>query len=220
MRRQVPHAAMAERIEPYRGIYDADRASALSGVPRSTLHYWARREVLIPEVASEPRTRLWSWGDLVVLRLIHWLRREKPDLHRSPMGDVRGLVMELRDASFTLGELHDMVAVSSGGRVLVRTNASEFVLVSGHQAVLPGTLQLVRPYESGPDLLIPSASLRILPGKLSGQPHIRGSRVPTAGLWALYQRGYVVEQLLELYPELSIESVVEAIELERKLHAA
>ena len=42
-----------------RGAYPADRAVALSGVPKSTVHYWARHEILVPRVARE-RIKLWS----------------------------------------------------------------------------------------------------------------------------------------------------------------
>jgi DNA-binding transcriptional MerR regulator len=37
------------------GAYSADRASALSGVPKSTIHYWSRHELLEPSVSSERR---------------------------------------------------------------------------------------------------------------------------------------------------------------------
>jgi DNA-binding transcriptional MerR regulator len=41
------------------GAYAADRAAALSGVPQSTIHWWARNEILIPSVSAE-RVKLWS----------------------------------------------------------------------------------------------------------------------------------------------------------------
>jgi len=57
------------------GAYAADRAAALSGVPKSTVHYWARNGHLIPSVAQKPR--LWSFTDLLALRTIYWLRQPK-----------------------------------------------------------------------------------------------------------------------------------------------
>src|SRR5579883_3502248 len=48
-----------------RGAYDARRAAALAGVPRSTLHYWARKDFYRPSVSPEPHVRLWSWLDLL-----------------------------------------------------------------------------------------------------------------------------------------------------------
>lgn len=53
-------------MEP-RGEYTAERAAALSGVPKSTVHYWARQGILIPSGSPE-RVKLWSYGDLMALR--------------------------------------------------------------------------------------------------------------------------------------------------------
>ena len=61
-----------------RGAYTAERAAALSGVPKSTVHYWARQDILIPSVSAE-RVKLWSYGDLMALRTIYWLRQTKHD---------------------------------------------------------------------------------------------------------------------------------------------
>lgn len=52
------------------GAYTADRAAALSGVPKSTIHYWARKEVLVPSISPE-RVKLWSYTDLLGLRTIY-----------------------------------------------------------------------------------------------------------------------------------------------------
>lgn len=56
-------------MEP-RGAYTAERAAALSGVPKSTIHYWARQDILVPSVSAE-RVKLWSYGDLMALRTIY-----------------------------------------------------------------------------------------------------------------------------------------------------
>src|SRR6266508_7001335 len=59
-----------------RGAYTAERAAALSGVPRSTVHYWSRHDVLVPSV-SPTKMKLWSYTDLMGLRTIYWLRQRK-----------------------------------------------------------------------------------------------------------------------------------------------
>ena len=59
--------------------YTADRAAALAGVPLSTLHYWSRSGIWVPSVSSV-KVKRWSYSDLLALRLIDWLRRDKPDL--------------------------------------------------------------------------------------------------------------------------------------------
>jgi hypothetical protein len=49
--------------------YDARRAAALSGVPLSTLYQWARRGIIEPSASAE-RPRLWSYADLMALRIV------------------------------------------------------------------------------------------------------------------------------------------------------
>ncbi|MCC7366144.1 MAG: DUF433 domain-containing protein [Dehalococcoidia bacterium] len=208
------------RIEPYRGIYDADRAAALAGVPRSTLHYWARHDIWTPSVASEARTRLWSWGDLLVLRLLHRLREARPGLPASSMADVRALAGWLRESELDAEALVPRVAVSPGGGIFVEVPAlGSAIAVRTRQLVMDEIIQLVRPYGSGPDLLVPSRRLRIIPGKLSGEPHITGTRVPTQSVFALYRRGLGVASIREMYPDLTDDGIAEAIALEDGLAA-
>ena len=51
------------------GCYDTRRAAALTGVPVSTVYYWARRQVVVPTV-SPTRQKLWSYADLMALRIV------------------------------------------------------------------------------------------------------------------------------------------------------
>lgn len=66
---QSEAAAILRLMEP-RGAYTAERAAALSGVPKSTVHNWARQDILVPSVSAE-RVKLWSYGDLMALRTIY-----------------------------------------------------------------------------------------------------------------------------------------------------
>ena len=67
-----------------RGAYPADRAAALSGVPLSTVDYWARKEILVPSLSAE-KVKLWSFSDLMGLRIIYGLRQTKAALDGSPI---------------------------------------------------------------------------------------------------------------------------------------
>src|SRR5207245_2184675 len=59
-----------------RGQYTYTRASQLTGVPERTLHHWAREKYLVPDF-DDLRPKLWSYRDLVFLRMIAWLRAKK-----------------------------------------------------------------------------------------------------------------------------------------------
>ena len=69
----------------------------------------------------------------------------------------------------------------------------------------------------GPHLFEPCATLRIIPGKLSGEPHVVDTRIPTKMLSTLRTRGLEVPAIIELYPRLTQENVEEAIALEVQL---
>jgi uncharacterized protein (DUF433 family) len=61
--------------------------------------------------------------------------------------------------------------------------------------------------------------LRIVPGKLGGEPHLEGTRIPTAAIAALNERGFNEGRIIELYPHLGDQrsAIRNAIDLERQL---
>lgn len=179
------------------GAYTADRAAALSGVPRSTMHWWARERILVPSV-SATKQKLWSFGDLMGLRTIYWLRQRKTtesgvDIPATSMEAVRAALASLADLEIPLwrGD-RPMILVNGEGHVYLET---------------PEGVQTVDP----------RPELRIVPGKLSGSPHIAGTRVETRAIAALFNDGYDASQVAELYPYLSTEQIVQALDLEQQL---
>jgi hypothetical protein len=94
-RHAVRPAKYAAESMSVRGAYPVERAAALSGVPRSTVHDWARKDVLVPTISAE-RTMLWSYGDLMGLRLVYWLRHPKGSIPAAPMSEVRETLHQLR----------------------------------------------------------------------------------------------------------------------------
>jgi uncharacterized protein (DUF433 family) len=214
---------------PTTASYPAERAAALAGVPISTLYYWARNGIVVPSV-SRDRVMKWSYSDLLVLRLVDWLRQDKDDDDhlRLPKASMPRIRKELSKAE-SLGEhLLDAgleVYVDAKGRLAFRDHEGMYIpLGSGvSQEMVDTSVNLVRPFDShglhGPDLVHPRPTLRILPGKLSGEPHVDGTRVPTNMLAALGARRFDEAQIIELYPMLSEENVREALALEKQLEA-
>ncbi len=208
-----------------RGAYTADRASALSGVPKSTIHYWARNEILVPRISPE-RIKLWSYPDLMALRTIYWLRQSKTvsdgrSVPATSMPAVRRALEELREIDLELWteERGPSVAVDRTGRVFITADGASSV---DGQRVLDGDmLDLIAPFETeqgrAPNLYQPRPSLRIIPGKLSGSPHIVKTRIETIALAALRQRGLSEAKIAALYPIAPRNAIAEALDLEREL---
>jgi uncharacterized protein (DUF433 family) len=210
-----------------RGAYTAERAAALSGVPRTTVHYWARKQILVPSV-SPTKVKLWSYTDLMGLRTICWLRQRKPasegwDIPASTMPAVRvalGMLDELNLELWT-DEGGPSVRVDPGGRIYVLTPDAGPVTAGGLRPLHPDLFDLIAPFQTpvarGPHLTKPRPNLRIVPGKLSGSPHLAHTRIETVAIAALADRGFDSQKLERLYPSARPVALVEAVDLERQL---
>jgi uncharacterized protein (DUF433 family) len=208
------------------GAYTADRAAALSGVPRSTVHYWAREGVVSPSVSPE-RVKLWSYADLLALRTVYWLRQRKTAdaghvVPASTMPAVRRALAELAkvDVGFGAGD-RPALFVTLDGEIVLQPPDEPARRLSG-QIVMPGALDLIAPFTTqertrGVDLARPAPRIRIVPRKLAGAPHVEGTRIDTEGLAALERRGFDVPRILKLYPDLDPEQVEQALAVERQL---
>jgi uncharacterized protein (DUF433 family) len=209
------------------GAYSAERAAALSGVPLSTVYYWARKEILVPSVSRE-KVKLWSFADLLKLRTIHWLAQAKSDEHgrfnASAIPNVAEALTELDQLARRVWGEHDLhrIFVDRAGHVFIRRaggvlvdgspqgqTSSPFLDVIASFAMIPGL--------QGPDLLEPRPHLRIVPGKLAGSPHVNDTRIETQAIAALHKRGFDVAAIAALYPVIERAAITEAIDLESQL---
>lgn len=210
-----------------RGAYVAERASGLSGVPKSTVHYWARKEILVPSISAE-RIKLWSYADLMGLRTIYWLRQTKKsidgrDVPRTTMPSVRRALDALRELDLSLWteDAGPAVRVDRAGNIyLVARDMIE--RVDGVRPLDAEWLDLIEPFTTheetvGPNLQSPRPHLRIVPGKLAGSPHIVSSRIETVAIAALANRGFDHERIHTLYPVVQAVAIDEAIDLEEQL---
>ena len=159
--------------------------------------------------------------------MIDWLRRAKPDLEISgtSMAQIRRVLAAVDDVGGRLKSESVKVWVESTGDVVIELEGKAFTPLGGQHLqglVDIGFLNPIAAYQSGlglsgPDLAVPRPTLRIIPGKLSGEPHVRNTRVGTESLRALARREMSDEVILSLYPALSLENVREAIDLEEQL---
>jgi uncharacterized protein (DUF433 family) len=208
-----------------RGAYTADRAAALSGVPKSTVHHWARKGWLTPSV-SATRVKLWSYTDLMGLRAMHWLRHPKPtpegeEIPPTPMSVVREALAELDKVDLDLWEEERgfMVRVDRSG--VVHVGPVEASKVLDPQLPLEN-LDLIEPFEAesgirGPDLRAPRPQLRIVPGKLAGAPHLLHTRLETEALATIAKRGGPLDNVYRLYPDFDRTAIDQALDLETQL---
>ncbi len=201
-----------------------------SGVPLSTVHWWARHDVLVPSISAE-RIKLWSFSDLLGLRIIYWLRQNKkaPDgaaVPRTAMPAVRRALGQLEELDLSLWDEDSgpAVAVDRGGNVVILTEPD--AEAPHRQRALPaGREQLLRvtvPFEAiegsrGPDLHSPRPRLRIVPGKLGGSPHVAHTRLESQALASLAWSGLPTAKIYRLYPNVEPTAIDDALDLEQQL---
>lgn len=206
-----------------RGVYTAERASQLSGVPKSTIYYWAREPQLVVPSVSPEKIKLWSYRDLILLRFVAWLRSN--GVSPADVGTVTGRLAN---------SMIDLRIRTGMGRVFGPTvNPASIVDLLNNQTALGDEIAGMLPeFELaateidglgkrrlwGPNLISPSERTRIHPDVLSGEPYVNGSRIPTAALFALTKRGLSAERIAELY-EIDSSAAAEAIWLERSIEA-
>lgn len=204
-----------------RGRYVAARASHLSGVPQRTVYHWAKEGVLVPDFPAV-RPKLWSYRDLVYLRLLARMRERRVPLDhaaesvrmirgRLARGDEAAAVVRLVGQSVLLGdERFDAVS-------------GQYVLT--HITDLTRPFNLLEPIEGvsarptwGPDLVAPTRLTSISPQVMAGEPCVAGTRVPTSSLLALVDRRRLTPaKVMALYPQLSEEAVEDGVALERRM---
>lgn len=205
------------------GAYSADRAAALSGIPKATINHWARKSYLIPSVSQSPR--LWSYTDLLALRAIYWLRQPMKAFDREVPATsltIRRALEELKRLNLDrFEEGRPVVAVTPKGEITIDIDAMP-LRVSEGQYLKRELVDLIGPFEGlegtkGLDLAWPRPTLQILPRKISGTPHIAGTRLPIESIFALADRGFTLEQLAKTYPFVDRESLNDSIDLEKQL---
>jgi uncharacterized protein (DUF433 family) len=113
------------------------------------------------------------------------------------------------------------IAVDRRGTIVLNPQAKP-QHADGQQLLDADQFQLLRPFEitreiRGPDLVAPRPRLRIVPGKLSGAPHVYRTRIETEALAALARRGLTAEGIVALYPAIEAADVGDALDLERQL---
>ena len=213
--RETPHA----KSDAMRGVYDARRAAALSGVPQRTLTWWAQKGYYRPSISPEPRPRLWSWYDLVALRTIDWLRHPRDGVRRVPIRRIREAIDQIDHRGFSRADLHNLVVRTHAGVLYLNVDEQLIRADRGGQLAMPDALAVVYPYKAGPDLLQPRPLLRIIPGKLHGEPHLLDTRIPSATIYSLHSDGFLLPRIHDMYPEANVEALKQAIDLEESLQS-
>jgi uncharacterized protein (DUF433 family)/DNA-binding transcriptional MerR regulator len=217
--RRASEQRLANALRYPRGRYGAARASQLAGIPERTLYDWAHESVLVPDYTNG-RPKQWSYRDLVLARMLYWLRHKGMDRTEAArhVEQTRALLAEGDPRAVTARsdgrELHrsDETVAESGQIAFADVLALLDEFHVGEVAAL--VREVGRPDLWGPDLVEPSRRTRISPWVMAGEPCVRDTRLPTSTLYALHHvRQLKPAAIVELYLGINEMDVEDAIAL-------
>lgn len=224
---ETQRKTIAHALRFPRGRYTADRASQLSGIPRSTIYDWRREHVFEPDF-SAAKPAMWSYRDLLLLRLLAWLRQGgmRRPVAAEKLRFVKDALSDGADVRFIRATRTDVVL--DDGRGALFDDDRDNLLPSTDFYSLLATFDLhepineLRPAIDGPvwapDLVTPSEHSFISPWVMAGDPCVERTRIPTSAIYALRsERALPVASIVELYPGLTAEAAQDVIELEGRL---
>jgi hypothetical protein len=119
-------------------------------VPRSTIHYGSRHGLLAPAVSPE-RVKLWSYADLMGLRIIYWLRQRKTDakgadIPPTSMKAIRKALDRLRELDEPLWDHEASVWVDANGDLHLKGPAGPETLAG--QTLVADAIDLIAPFST------------------------------------------------------------------------
>jgi len=119
-RRKAPSTAPPPRA------YTSRQAAQVSGVPFFTIDYWGRTKTLVPSVAQgqgrgKGRQRMYSYGDLIRLRIARELREQQVSLET-----LRSVIHKLADVTNDLAKAAFVVV---GSEVEMARDATELATI-------------------------------------------------------------------------------------------
>lgn len=218
---------VAYSLRNARGRYGSERASQLSGVPQRTIYDWRHEGVFLTDY-PDARPAAWSFRDLVLLRLLAWLRQG--GMHRPLAADKVAAVRAQLSDGLEIRHIHatrTSIVLSGDPDARFDDDRDNFLPFTDFYDLL-ATFDLHEPIEElrsaaretvwAPDLVAPSQHSRIVPTVLAGDPCVVNSRIPTAAIFALRtERDLPVAAIVDLYPTLSEPAVEDVNALERRL---
>jgi DNA-binding transcriptional MerR regulator len=202
--------------------WTTEQVLRITGVSKRRLSYWLDREILtadVDEARGRGRVRLWSFANLVEVRVVVWLR------DRVSLQLIAKIVENLRKRGLDqpLAELRFAVVDTGKAKrptdvVVQRPDGSWETPIEG-QVVMEVLLPLNRFAEELRAASEQDRARRRQPGRverrrgrLGSVEVLAGTRVPVAAVRRLLAAGWSAERIIENHPGLTDRDVAAAVE--------
>ncbi|MBE3603385.1 DUF433 domain-containing protein [bacterium] len=202
--------------------FSAHHVCRLTGLSRRQLSYWDHTNFFLPYYASEDRrspfSRIYSFEDLVGLRVIAILRKE----HQIPLQTLRRIAEQL--SQYHSRPWSGLVLYVCGKEVFFQEPATERIReIEYPQYMIKVALDAVTTdMRSKADELRRRKEGQI--GRLERHRNVvhnawvvAGTRISTKTVWRYHQAGYDTPSIIREYPLLTSADISSAIAHERKL---
>lgn len=196
-------------------VFPVAETSVLSGASVSQLHNWRRTGLLVPEIQGHERPLLYSFRDVVALRTVVKLRRNKSlQKIRRAYATLPSLDLTEHPSSYEL--------VDTGPSIVVVYAGSGVDVLSHPGQSLANLGDIMAAFETSRgrvvDLRRPRQHLEVREQKLGGWPTIEGTRVPFDVVANLLADGSVQSADVSLYyPSVTPEAALDALDFARSL---
>ena len=192
------------------------QAARLTGVSLRQLRYWADEGFFVPSLTTPalPHVRLYSFRDLVSLKVLNQLRNKE----KIPLQELRRTKKALGDvgdalwAETTLYVFGKKVAVRnprSGKLEEAATGQGVLIELRVVSADVQSAVAAMR--QRRPELI---GKIERKRGVVQYQPVIAGTRIPVASIRAFSKAGYAHEEIRKQYPSLTIDDIKAALDYE------
>jgi uncharacterized protein (DUF433 family) len=194
------------------GAFSEEQVERLTGITRSQLRYWDRTKFFAPSLAcedrSQPYSRIYSFSDIVALRIIAVLRNQF-DVPLQHLRDVARQLERLDDKKWTGTTLF---VLNKRVSIVERDTAQYHEVVTGQYLMTEPIEVFVNQtradikemYRRDPATIGKVTRNRRINHNL---PVIAGTRVPVRAIRDLAASGFALEEILQEYPSITAADV-------------
>jgi uncharacterized protein (DUF433 family) len=202
--------------KPVISAFSDEQVQRLTGVSRQQLRYWDRTGFFVPALAyadrRAPHSRLYSFRDIVSLKVINALRNDaKVTLpHLREVKEKLGHLGEDAWAKTTLYVLNKRVIFDSpGGRDKEEIVSGQVILQIPLKVVSGNTEEAIRAMRRRDSTMV--GKIERKRNVVHNEPVVAGTRIPVRSIKAFAQAGYTVSDIQKEYPTLAEDDIRAAI---------
>jgi len=192
-------------------------ASKMSGASVSQLAHWRKTDVLVPEIENQTAPYLYSFRDIVALRMFAWLRGDHSlQMIRKSLDTLRDLDMVEHPSAYQLFKLGESIGVVASDQAIdVAKHPGQATI--GTLADVFAEFETVKKRRVDP-LLRPRPGVEVNPSRLGGWPTITGTRIPFDLVAELVSDGSVpLDHVGQFYPGVSADDARDALDYQRSI---